>query len=68
MMISDTVMFIMEYAVVDSLGRAKEWRFAGLTTDPNRVRARRTELLAANTAQNLEFRVSRYSHAHGKNA
>lgn len=67
-MFSDKVMFIMEYAIVDSLGRAKEWKFAGLTTDADAVRARRAELEAANTAQSLEFRVSRYSHAFGKNA
>lgn len=67
-MFSDTVMFIMEYAIVDSLGRSKEWLYAGMTTDPDRVRACRAEIEAANTPRTVEFRASRYSHAHGNNA
>jgi hypothetical protein len=67
-MIDDTVMFIMEYAVVDSLGRSKGWHYAGVTTDAERARTLREAIIAENAPRKVEFRASRYSHALGNNA
>ena len=67
-MIDSTVMFIMEYAVVDKLGRSKGWYYAGVTKDPERARSLRAQIIAENAPRTVEFRASRYSHALGNNA
>lgn len=69
-MIDSTVFHIMEYQPIDSLGRGKEWLYAGIARSEDGVTERMKEL-ADNwdkKGKKISFRSHRYSHAHGKNA
>jgi hypothetical protein len=69
-MISDQVFHIMEYQTIDSLGRGKEWLYAGIADSEDAVTVRFKSLTEewAKKSKKIAFRSHRYSHAHGKNA
>jgi hypothetical protein len=69
-MIDQKVVHIMEYQPIDSLGRGKEWLYAGIAQTEDAVTARMKELADQwdKKGKKISFRSHRYSHAHGKNA
>ena len=69
-MIDQSVFHIMEYQPIDSLGRGKEWLYAGIARTEDAVTARMAELAEtwAKKGKKISFRSHRYSHAQGKNA
>jgi len=69
-MIDSTVFHIMEFQPIDSLGRGKEWLYAGIARSEDEVTDRMRELAEvwSKRGKKISFRSHRYSHALGKNA
>jgi hypothetical protein len=69
-MIDSSLLHIMEYQPIDSLGRGKAWLYAGIARSEDAVTVRMKELADhwEKKGKKISFRSHRYSHAHGKNA
>lgn len=63
----NALIWICEYAVLDSMGRNKGWQYGGIASTESEI-SKIKEKIASETSKNIEFRAHRYSHAHGKNA
>lgn len=68
MLTDGRVFWILEYQTVDSLGRGKEWKYAGIGRDEQHVQQREQEIRAQLAGKDVAFRAHRYSHQLGKNA
>jgi hypothetical protein len=68
MLIDSRVFWILEYQTIDSLGRGKEWKYAGIGGDEQQVAQREVEIRQSLAGKDVAFRAHRYSHQLGKNA
>jgi hypothetical protein len=68
MLIDSRVFWILEYQTIDSLGRGKEWKYAGIGSDEQQVQQREAAIRQQLAGKDVAFRAHRYSHQLGKNA
>lgn len=58
--------WILEYQTVDSLGRGKEWLFAGIARNSDEIGERKREVCAKVKGKPFNIRQHQYSHGFGK--
>lgn len=56
---------ILEYQTIDSLGRGKEWLFAGIARTQAEVAERRQEIELKLKGRDYKMRQHQYSHGFG---